>query len=187
MMIFRLLRGCISVLFLISVLIALVTAPRGTMLDWRKSIPPGPEHWWVFVQNRNLLIGLASGRLCATGRITNHIPLLKVCSVNITRYQGASQVYVTVAAPAWLPTLPTGLAYGLLWIVDYRRRRIRQRGRCRQCGYNLRGLTEPRCPECGTPFDSSLVQTGEMTRSPCPTAPFASSTPTSTAPARPCG
>lgn len=24
---------------------------------------------------------------------------------------------------------------------------------CRQCGYDLRALTEPRCPECGTPFD----------------------------------
>jgi hypothetical protein len=24
---------------------------------------------------------------------------------------------------------------------------------CRACGYPLHGLTEPRCPECGTPFD----------------------------------
>ncbi len=23
---------------------------------------------------------------------------------------------------------------------------------CHQCGYHLRGLTEPRCPECGTAF-----------------------------------
>jgi len=26
-------------------------------------------------------------------------------------------------------------------------------GYCGACGYNLRGLPEPRCPECGTPFD----------------------------------
>lgn len=26
-------------------------------------------------------------------------------------------------------------------------------GQCRTCGYLLYGLTEPRCPECGTPFD----------------------------------
>ena len=26
-------------------------------------------------------------------------------------------------------------------------------GHCTTCGYNLRGLPEPRCPECGTPFD----------------------------------
>jgi hypothetical protein len=25
-------------------------------------------------------------------------------------------------------------------------------GTCVKCGYNLTGLTEPRCPECGTPF-----------------------------------
>ena len=24
--------------------------------------------------------------------------------------------------------------------------------RCRTCGYILRGLSEPRCPECGTPI-----------------------------------
>ncbi len=24
---------------------------------------------------------------------------------------------------------------------------------CRRCGYDLTGLTEPRCPECGTPFE----------------------------------
>ena len=29
----------------------------------------------------------------------------------------------------------------------------RATGICVQCGYDLRGLPEPRCPECGTPFD----------------------------------
>jgi len=28
---------------------------------------------------------------------------------------------------------------------------------CRSCGYCLRGLTEPRCPECGTPFSPDLI------------------------------
>lgn len=28
---------------------------------------------------------------------------------------------------------------------------------CRACGYILLGLTEPRCPECGYPFDSGLL------------------------------
>ncbi len=27
------------------------------------------------------------------------------------------------------------------------------RGHCRRCGYNLTGLTEARCPECGQPFE----------------------------------
>jgi hypothetical protein len=32
-----------------------------------------------------------------------------------------------------------------------------QVGYCAGCGYNLTGLVEPRCPECGTPFDPSLL------------------------------
>ncbi len=32
------------------------------------------------------------------------------------------------------------------------RRRRRKQGHCLTCGYNLTGLTEPRCPECGTGF-----------------------------------
>ncbi|MGE5607712.1 MAG: hypothetical protein ACM359_00515 [Bacillota bacterium] len=28
---------------------------------------------------------------------------------------------------------------------------------CLGCGYDLRGQLEPRCPECGTPFDPSLL------------------------------
>lgn len=27
------------------------------------------------------------------------------------------------------------------------------KGQCSNCGYDLRGLIEPRCPECGTKFD----------------------------------
>ena len=29
---------------------------------------------------------------------------------------------------------------------------------CRNCGYYLRGLPEPRCPECGAAFDKKLLQ-----------------------------
>lgn len=30
-------------------------------------------------------------------------------------------------------------------------------GECRRCGYLLYGLPDPRCPECGTPFDPRTV------------------------------
>ena len=33
-------------------------------------------------------------------------------------------------------------------------------GHCEQCGYDLRGLPEPRCPECGTPFDPEDMVVG---------------------------
>ncbi len=35
---------------------------------------------------------------------------------------------------------------------------LHKEGECRRCGYDLRGLTEPRCPECFTKFDPSSIQ-----------------------------
>ena len=34
------------------------------------------------------------------------------------------------------------------------RERTGKAGCCAKCGYDLQGLPEPRCPECGTPFGS---------------------------------
>ena len=45
-----------------------------------------------------------------------------------------------------------GLAVYLLW-AD----RPFPPGHCKSCGYNLRGLTENRCPECFTEFDLADV------------------------------
>lgn len=33
-----------------------------------------------------------------------------------------------------------------------------KKGKCRSCGYDLRGLSESRCPECGTPFDPAIAE-----------------------------
>lgn len=55
-------------------------------------------------------------------------------------------------APVWpLSGLWAGL---VIWgfFPSYRRWRRRRRGLCEDCGYMLRGLTTPRCPECGTAF-----------------------------------
>ena len=35
-------------------------------------------------------------------------------------------------------------------------------GRCRRCGYLLRGLPENRCPECGTEFDPAMCKSQPM-------------------------
>ena len=32
---------------------------------------------------------------------------------------------------------------------------------CIYCGYDLRGLSKPRCPECGREFDKRLLETAE--------------------------
>jgi hypothetical protein len=45
---------------------------------------------------------------------------------------------VVLSIPAWRP----------LWIATRKKKR-RRRGLCLECGYALRGLRDPRCPECG--------------------------------------
>lgn len=39
------------------------------------------------------------------------------------------------------------------FVSHWRRVGVAEPGRCERCGYLLRGLLEPRCPECGEPFD----------------------------------
>jgi hypothetical protein len=51
------------------------------------------------------------------------------------------------------------------------RKRLREqlaidgRPKCSGCGYDLRGQIEPRCPECGKPFDERLLQHTPQTSS----------------------
>jgi len=45
----------------------------------------------------------------------------------------------------------------LMAILELGSRQVPRR-LCAKCGYLLAGLREPRCPECGTPFDPSLLQ-----------------------------
>lgn len=54
----------------------------------------------------------------------------------------------------WWATLGAGV--GVVHYAIRRRRaawRCRRRTKCASCGYELRGLSEPRCPECGKSFD----------------------------------
>jgi hypothetical protein len=52
--------------------------------------------------------------------------------------------------PTWMPFLLFA-AYPTLAFIrgPLRRHRRRRRGLCLKCGYDLTGLPEPRCPECG--------------------------------------
>ena len=54
--------------------------------------------------------------------------------------------------PLWLPFALLA-AYPVIAFVrgPLRRYRRRKRNQCAHCGYNLTGLPEPRCPECGNP------------------------------------
>ena len=57
-------------------------------------------------------------------------------------------------------TLAVAFAYGGMWplrrmVLDRLRGHLRELGIpvCVSCGYDLRGQTTSRCPECGTPFE----------------------------------
>ncbi len=47
-----------------------------------------------------------------------------------------------------------GPGMALLYLARYKQQ-IKLAPVCENCGYDIRGLPEPRCPECGTAFDPS--------------------------------
>jgi hypothetical protein len=47
------------------------------------------------------------------------------------------------------PTIVTLLVYNIVSRLFARSTRVGAETSCRKCGYILRGITEPRCPECG--------------------------------------
>ena len=60
----------------------------------------------------------------------------------------------SISVPLWLVTMIfAGYPLVALFRGPVRRRRRRNRNQCIHCGYNLKGLTKPRCPECGEGFE----------------------------------
>ena len=58
--------------------------------------------------------------------------------------------FYRISVPFWM-LFAAGFIYPVLSLIrgPLRRRRRRKRNQCISCGYNLTGLPEPRCPECG--------------------------------------
>ncbi len=54
-----------------------------------------------------------------------------------------------------IPLWPLFLAVAIPTLLVWRFVPKFPRGHCRRCGYNLTGLTEARCPECGQPFEAN--------------------------------
>ncbi len=59
--------------------------------------------------------------------------------------RGTSYFYLLF--PLWLPFLLIALPTGWLFWSDHRRRK--RVGCCEKCGYDLKGNTSGKCPECG--------------------------------------
>lgn len=62
-----------------------------------------------------------------------------------------------VAVPMWMLFCLFAAYPAIAYVRGPMRRwrRRRKHGLCAKCGYDLRGLTKPRCPECGMQFDAS--------------------------------
>ena len=131
---------------------------------WRRWIPELdllPPHAWNGALQR-----AGVGNNWQTNLLVSAIILLCLFGVDYVR----SFLHSTFPLPPWAVWSITALMLaGLLtWGLWLTRGRIRRRLRellilegfpiCGPCGYDLRGLTEPRCPECGTPFDEKLLR-----------------------------
>ena len=67
---------------------------------------------------------------------------------------GPTPIYASgVFIPFWMPSVLIAIPTARLFWRD----RKRPPGHCQRCGYNLRGLTVARCPECATEFDPATV------------------------------
>ncbi len=70
---------------------------------------------------------------------------------------------VACGVAAWVAAIVVAMLFRQRRAREYRIL-LREQGivLCLDCGYDLRGQTVPRCPECGRPFDPALLkQRGE--------------------------
>jgi hypothetical protein len=64
---------------------------------------------------------------------------------------------IVLEGPIWGLSASSATLGALLWLWRVRGR-PRLDGSCSRCGYDLTGLTEPRCPECGEAFDGPMAR-----------------------------
>jgi hypothetical protein len=112
-----------------------------------------PFDFWRKGTTVHLIVATPQARAKASA-----IPAFDVLGLSYGRLlnPGSRRVYHAVSVPLW----GAAILFGAPPIVSFlhgplRRGYRRRRGLCVKCGYNLTGLPEPRCPECGTEFDSA--------------------------------
>jgi hypothetical protein len=91
-----------------------------------------------------------NGSLCfALGAIIIVVALAPVSYVLLVVYSESGSIiawrFLYLLGPGVFLVL-LGVIQRVLWIIGRGRR---DRGRCKNCGYELKGLTDVGCPECG--------------------------------------
>jgi len=107
-------------------------------IDWLHPAPVQKEMWKTF----NNVLGVTRSITVGSfeGLATHWIPSRQVYPSGMVR----------TILPLWIPTLFVGILLCPRLRSALRSRRRKAVGLCLKCGYDLRGQTEPRCPECGT-------------------------------------
>lgn len=67
-----------------------------------------------------------------------------------------AQVSLITSRVAYRAVFDLIVAAALFKILFRSRSKNPSKATCSKCGYCLKGLVEPRCPECGTGFDSGV-------------------------------
>jgi hypothetical protein len=144
---------------------------RALLLDssFRYS-PHGVSYTLGLGRGRQAIVHLAGQRVIISfvtpasasitiGRVTKDLMVVQLVrdafTGSVNNSMTTTAAIYGIGIPCWAPT--TLIAFACL--VSVARRGARAiRGRCAHCGYILHGLTEPRCPECGTPFEMSKLK-----------------------------
>lgn len=147
----------------------------------RKRLNTKPPHflgtviWWAILTPVACgvylyLMELLDGHVCDIPRALHGLPVyvaypaLSILDfldgINIVQLDTNPEgnlLWLGLGCIAWWVFL--GAVLGAFYHPIRKRRRARRRlGCCGKCGYDLRGLPEPRCPECGTPFDPQTIE-----------------------------
>lgn len=165
-------RGALRPFLRVLVLTACFWYLGGTGLVCARSVSPDfnvhSSVLLIFVYWPPLFVAIA-GDLALIIYVVLEIPIFSVlaCSLRL-RARDAIILILVLMASLRVPNLMVeeSMRYGWLYIpivaiggasllITIKRVRSDKReieGRCKKCGYDLRGLSESRCPECGVEF-----------------------------------
>jgi hypothetical protein len=90
-------------------------------------------------------------KVCRSTALVPPAPASRPGNAGLTGFDSLALKLLTSFAAAVLVSVAAAAV--ALWYYRRTGQRIRRlEGHCATCGYDLRGLPEPRCPECGSPF-----------------------------------
>ena len=130
-----------------------------TALQWDRGVGLSfPDDFQVFMGGGGWYVGIDLG--CAHVFWVNSASQAAGVRINamwVPFYERSPGYLFNLGLPLWLFVIFFG---ALSWLayrpIGLRKWRARS-GLCLSCGYNLKGLTRPRCPECGAPFPKELT------------------------------